>query len=235
MDLRSAVARIPFLGALDASDLERLRPALVCRTVSRGQRLWTEGELPDAFTFLADGRVKLVKSADSGRGVIVDVCATGELLCPSAVCGKAPYCCSASGLDDAVEVVVVPRREVLDLVERSPTASRAFLREVTARGLGLTHRVAQLSSGQVDRRLAALFVRLADQVGTAREGGGLWIAVTLSRQDLADLCGTTLETVIRTMTRLSRDGLVRTVGRGFVVPDRTRLEALVRGSGLPSR
>lgn len=229
MDFAVAAARVPFLRALPAPDLERLAPYATVRRVSRGERIWTEGDASGEFTFLADGRVKLVKASEAGRDVIVDVCGPGELLCSSAVCAFAPYCCSSTALEEAVEVVVVPRRDVLELLERSPAASRAFLREITARGLGLTERIAQLASGQVERRIAALFLRLAEQVGTPREGGGTWVPVALSRQDLADLCGTTLETAIRTMSRFARDGVLRTAARGFVVEDRPRLEALVRG------
>jgi CRP-like cAMP-binding protein len=229
MDFAAAAARVPFLRALPAPDLERLAPYASVRRVDRGERVWTEGDTTGEFTFLADGRVKLVKGSEAGRDVIVDVCGPGELLCSSAVCAFAPYCCSSTALEDAVEVIVIPRRDVLELLEHSPVASRAFLREVTARGLGLTQRITQLASGQVERRIAALFLRLAEQVGTPRDGGGTWVPVTLSRQDLADLCGTTLETAIRTMSRLSRDGALRTAARGFVVEDRERLEALVRG------
>lgn len=229
MELSEAVARVPFLNALAPADLERLRPYIRVRRFDRGDRVWKEGGSAAEFTFLADGRVKLVKTGDAGREVIVDVCGSGELLCSSAVCGFVPYCCSCTTLEDAVEVVAIPRRDVLELLEHSPGAGRAFLREVTQRGLGLTHRIAQLSSGQVDRRLAALFLRLAEQVGSPRDDGSCWLPVTLSRQDLADLVGTTLETTIRTMTRFARKGVVRTVGRGFVVPDRGRLEGVVRG------
>lgn len=229
MDFAGAAARVPFLRALPAADLERLAPYANVRRVDRGERVWSEGDPTGEFTFLADGRVKLVKGSESGRDVIVDVCGPGELLCSSAVCAFAPYCCSSTALEDAVQVIVIPRRDVLELLEHSPVASRAFLREVTARGLGLTERITQLASGQVERRIAALFLRLAEQVGTPRDGGGTWVPVTLSRQDLADLCGTTLETAIRTMSRLARDGALRTAARGFVVENRERLEALVRG------
>jgi CRP/FNR family transcriptional regulator len=229
MNFQEASQRIPFLRALPPEELERLRPYAHCRRVSRGDRIWNEGDPTGEFTFLADGRVKLVKSSEAARDVIVDVCGPGELLCSSAVCSFAPYCCSSTSLEDGVAVLVIPRRDVLELIERSSTASRAFLREVTARGMGLSQRIAQLSSGQVERRIASLFGRLADQIGSPREGGGTWIAVSLSRQDLADLCGTTLETAIRVMSRLAREGVLKTVGRGFVLVDRERLDAIHRG------
>jgi CRP/FNR family transcriptional regulator len=226
----AAVGGVPFLRALSPADLERLRPAVQCRRVDRNSWIWQEHDPNTEFVFLAEGRAKLVKGTDAGRDVILDVCGPGQLLCSGAVADRAPYCCSCAPLEDGTMVFAVPRRDLLDLLESSSSASMAFLREVTTRGMLLSVRIAQLSSGQVERRIAALFQRLADQLGSPREGGGTWIPVTLSRQDLADLCGTTLETTIRTTSRLARQGVLKSVGRGFVVLDRERLDAIARGA-----
>jgi CRP/FNR family transcriptional regulator len=133
-------------------------------------------------------------------------------------------------MEDEVEVALVPRRDVLELLERSPAAGRAFLREVTSRGMSLCQRVEELSTGQVERRIATLLLHLADQVGVPWSGEGTWIPIPLSRQDLADLCGTTIETAIRVMTRLRREGIVRSAARGLVITDRLSLERAARGT-----
>ena len=227
--LAEAVERVPFLRALPPPDAERLRPYAQCRRVARGEPLWIEGDPTSEFSFVVRGRMKLVRTSEAGREVILELCGPGELLCASAVCSFAPYCCRAVAMEDEALVVVLPRRAVLELLERSPNASRAFLREVTCRGMTLCQRVEELASGQVERRIATLLLRLADQVGVSRGEDGTWIPLPLSRQDLADLVGTTLETAIRTMTRLGRDGIVRTAARGLVVTDRPALEGIAGG------
>lgn len=227
----AATEQVPFLRALPAADLDRLRPYARCRRLARGEAVWREGDPTGEFAFLVQGRVKLVRCNESGRDVILEMCGPGELLCASAVCSFAPYCCAASAMEDGVDVVVLPRRDVLELLERSPTASRAFLREVTSRGMSLCHRLEELASGQVERRIATLLLRLADQVGVARGAEGTWIPLHLSRQDLADLVGTTLETAIRIMTRFGREGIVRSAPRGFVLTARAGLERVARGEG----
>ena len=74
-----------------------------------------------------------------------------------------------------------------------------------------------------------LFMMLADRMGRA-EARGLLIPLALSRQDLADLTGTTLETSIRIMSRWGKEGLVLTEKEGFVLTDRSALERLAAGS-----
>lgn len=223
-----AVQAVPFLRALGGRDLERLRPYGACRELARGDTVWSCGQPSAEFTFLVSGRVKLAKACDAGREVIVGVCSPGVLLCVSAVCSFAPHCCRGVALEDGTAVVAFPRRDLLALLEASPSASLAFLREVTGRELPLIQRIEELSSGHVERRIATLFLRLASQVGVTRATGETWVGLQLSRQDLADMTGTTLETAIRVMGRLARQGLLRSTGRGFVVPDRVALEQVAR-------
>ncbi len=224
LEFGSAAQAVPFLRGLHDHELERLRRRAVCKELARGAAVWTFGQSSTEFTFLASGRVKLGKACAGGRDVIVEVCSPGALLCVSAVCSFAPYCCTAVALEDGTGVLAFPRRDVLALLESSPSASQAFLREVTGRELNLVQRIEELSSGHVERRIATLFLRLSEQLGVAREDGGISIGLRLSRQDLADLTGTTVETAIRIMTRLARQGVLRGSRRGFVVPDRAALE-----------
>ena len=225
-----AVERVPFFRALDASDRERLRPHVELRRLPKSGHVWSQGDATSSFGFVVHGRIKLFKTSEEGKESIVDLCGSGALLCASAVSCFAPYCCSAGAMEDEVEVALVPRRDLLDLLDRSPAAGRAFLREVTVRGMSLCQRVEELSTGQVERRIATLLLRLADQVGVPRRGEGTWIPIALSRQDLADLCGTTIETAIRVMTRFRREGVVRSAARGLVVTDRSSLERTARGA-----
>lgn len=224
-----AAARVAFLRALSPTDRDRLRPYASVRRIPQGAPVWSLDEAAREFIFAIDGHVKLMRPCENGREVIIDVGKPGELLCASAACAFAPYCCTCTALDRDVVVLVLPRRDVLHLLEQNPTAAAAFVREATGREMRLGRRIVELASGQVEQRICALLLRLGEQAGTPAEGGHIRIALRLSRQDLADLCGTTLESAIRVMTRLSRQGTVRTTASGFVIRDRDRLEALARG------
>ena len=70
-----------------------------------------------------------------------------------------------------------------------------------------------------------MFLKLADQMGTARPGG-TFIPLPLARQELADLTGTTIETAIRIMSRWNKDGVLCTEKDGFLLADRATLETL---------
>jgi CRP/FNR family transcriptional regulator len=224
-----AVARIAFLRALSPADRERLRPYAAVRRIAQGSAIWTLDESAQEFIFAIEGHVKLMRPCENGREVMIDVGQPGELLCASAACAYAPYCCTCTALDRDVVVLALPRRDVLHLLEQNPAAAAAFVREATGREMRLGRRIAELASGLVEQRVCALLLRLGEQAGTPLGGGQTRIALKLSRQDLADLCGTTLESAIRVMTRLSREETVRTTAAGFVIRDTVRLERLARG------
>jgi CRP-like cAMP-binding protein len=99
----------------------------------------------------------------------------------------------------------------------------------------LTRRVAECGNCvvegtffRVEPRIARLFVKLAESVGR-EEDGGIFVPVPLSRQDLADMAGTTLETSIRILSRWGKEGLVETRPDGFLIHRPEGLEALGEG------
>jgi CRP/FNR family transcriptional regulator len=100
---------------------------------------------------------------------------------------------------------------------------RGLLLGLTQRLVELTTRIAELSGTRVEARLARLLLKMADDIGRD-ERGGRFIPLALSRQELADMTGTTIETAIRIMSRWGKEGVVRTEKDGFVVLDRAALE-----------
>jgi len=101
---------------------------------------------------------------------------------------------------------------------------RGLLTGLTHRLMELTNRLAELSGGRVEARLARFFRKLADDVGQ-KKPDGTFIPLALSRQELADMIGTTIETAIRIMSRWGKDEVVRTDKDGFTVLDRPALQA----------
>jgi CRP/FNR family transcriptional regulator len=102
--------------------------------------------------------------------------------------------------------------------------TRHVLSGLTLRLIQLNKRLADMT-GSAEHRAARLFLTLADRVGIPRESG-TFIPLPISRQEIADLIGTTLETAIRLMSRWQKDGLLLTEKSGFVLPDSSKLLAL---------
>jgi CRP/FNR family transcriptional regulator len=224
-----ASQHVPFLRVLSPEQRERLRPGAAIRPLSLSAPVWELDEPTHDYTFVVRGHVKLLRRREDGRDVILDIRGPGDLLCAGAVASSSPYCCAAQAIGKDVIALTLPRQRVQDVLDECAPAASMFFRYATTHELRLTDRIVELASGQVEQRIAALLLRLADQLGVPGVRRDVRIPVKLSRQDLADLCGTTLESAIRTMTAFARDRAVTTLPGGFVVSNREYLEALARG------
>jgi CRP/FNR family transcriptional regulator len=110
-------------------------------------------------------------------------------------------------------------------LEQHPSLVRGLLLGLTQRLVELTNRLTEMTGSRVEARFARLFLKLSDSIGRASPEG-IVIPMPLSRQELADLTGTTIETCIRIMSRWGKDDIVRTEKDSFVLVDRATLEEL---------
>ncbi|HEX9690119.1 MAG TPA: Crp/Fnr family transcriptional regulator, partial [Thermoanaerobaculia bacterium] len=114
--------------------------------------------------------------------------------------------------------------EFFSLIEKRPEITRRLLAGLTLRLMALNRRMADMT-GSVEYRIARLLSTLAERVGQKSEHG-VFIPIALSRQDIADLVGTTIETAIRVMSRWQKEGVIETEKKGFRILDPAALAAL---------
>jgi len=134
------------------------------------------------------------------------------------------YPASAVALE-ATTCLSIPRQAFFSMLESYPTMVRGLLIGLTHRLVELTNRLTELSGGRIEARLARFFLKLSDDIGQKRPDG-IFIPMQLSRQEIADMIGTTIETSIRIMSRWGKQEIVRTEKDGFLVVDRAALETV---------
>lgn len=212
----------PIFSRLTPADRRTVAEVAVLRDYEKGKTIFEQEEPSDAFYAIASGRVKIFKMMPNGKDLILEVFGPGDPLGALAVYAERPFPAGAAALEDTT-CIVIPRAAFFRLLEQNPTLVRGLLAGLTLRLVQLTNRLAELSGGRIEPRFARLFLKLAGEMG-AQERGGTFIPLALSRQELADMTGTTIETCIRIMSRWGKDDLVRTERDGFVVLDRAGLE-----------
>lgn len=193
------------------------------RSYDAGETIFREGEPASMFHFILGGRLKVVKSSAGGRDVILEIFGPGDPVGALAAYEERDFPASAVALE-AASLLSIPRQEFFSVLASNPMLARGLLLGLTRRMIDLTRKLAERSS-RVEYRIARLFLALADRLGRP-EKGGLVIPVALSRQEIADMVGTTQETAIRIMSRWGKDGVLATTGDGFLVPERAILERI---------
>lgn len=216
--------RTPVYRNLSPDDRVRLGSVARVRAYQRGDVIFDEGTPSDHFYTIASGRVKIYKMTPSGKDVILEIFGPGDPFGAVAAYEGRPFPATAAALEDTI-CLAVTREAFFDLLEHHPSLVRGLLLGLTHRLIELTNRLAELTGGRVEPRVARLFLKLADEDGRP-ERGGTFIPMPLSRQELADMTGTTIETCIRIMSRWGKQDLVKTEKDGFVLLDRKALELL---------
>lgn len=215
--------RISLFRCLNPAEAKAL--AHVCRlqVCERGDTVFVEGTRAKEMSFVALGTVKIVKATPT-RSVILRVVGAGSPVGIVAAWEGRPYPGTAVAVEPST-IVHVPEREFFALSDRHPEILRQLLQMMMRRQVQLGQRVSEMT-GQVETRIAQALLDLVASSGKV-EGEKATILLTLTRQEIADLAGTTVETAIRTMSRWGKEGIVVTSDEGFLIPDVARLRALV--------
>ena len=214
--------RIAMFRRVSAEDRAALARVSHVATYARGDLIFMEGAPADTFLSIAEGRVKVFKATPAGKEIILEIFGPGDPLGAVAAYEGSAFPASAQALEPTT-CLCIERRAMYALLEERPALVRALLSGLTLRLAELTRRLADLMGARVEARFARLFLKLADQIGRA-EPGGAFVPMPLSRQELADLTGTTIETAIRLMSRWEKEDVLHTQKDGFVVLDRQALE-----------
>jgi CRP-like cAMP-binding protein len=214
----------PVFQKLAPEDRRKIAEAARLRRYDKGEIIFEQGGPSDAFYTIASGRVKILRMLPAGKEMILEVFGAGDPLGALAAYDGRPFPATAAALESTV-CVVIPRPVFFRLLEEHPSLVRGLMLGLTHRLVELTNRLTELSGTRIEPRFARLFLKLGQEMGRP-DRGGTFIPLVLSRQELADMTGTTIETAIRIMSRWGKQRLVRTEKDGFVVLEREALETL---------
>ena len=219
----------PVFAGLPAHELESLAGAARETSCRAREYVFHEGDAALWLCLVKAGHVRIVHHSRTGRDVVLELLGPGEIFGGVAVIEQRPYPASAQATEPSI-VVQIPADLAIGLAGRHPSVVRemAFL---IGRRLRAAHdSVKSLSVEPVEARLAATLLRLADREGVPTKRG-VELPFHLTRQSLADMSGTTVETAIRVVSRWLRDELVEDRGGRLIVRDQTALRALTQGEG----
>ncbi len=190
--------------------------------------IFRQGDECGSVYVLQAGKVKIVYHDEDGRETILEIIQPGEPF-GGATLFFPTHPATAVALEPA-QVISIAADDYRSFIQRHPPVAMRVIGALGARLASLI--AANIAAGRrVDQRLARVLLKLADRCGQPQDQGVL-IPIPLSRQDLADLSGTTLETAIRVMSRFRADNLVHTKRGGMLIlTDRKRLHEVAFGSG----
>jgi CRP/FNR family transcriptional regulator, nitrogen oxide reductase regulator len=217
----SNLTRVPLFAGLAMDDLAAAARASHKRSAAAGEFFFQQGDPATTCYMLLSGRVRVTQLNPEGHQVILHMIAPGDGFALVAPFTDGEYGVAAEVMEDA-EALAWDGPTMEHLMQQSPRLAINALKLLSGRLHELQDRYRELATEKVERRIARAVLRLARQAGK-RTDAGILIDLALSRQDLAEMTGTTLFTVSRILSAWEAAGLVE-IGRERVV--------IRRGHGL---
>jgi len=210
--------KVPLFSQLAPSDLERVSEISRERAYPRNSVILFEDDPGDALYVVAQGQVKVVLIGEDGREVILSVMGEGEFFGEMALVDDEPRSAHVIAMEDST-LLVLRREDFQGILKQTPGIALALLRELSRRLRRVDEKVGSLVLLDVNGRVAQLLLDLADEAGSER------ITRRLTHHTIAQMIGSSRETVSRTMRELVEKGYIEVSRREIVIRDRTALEA----------
>jgi CRP-like cAMP-binding protein len=221
----SGIDALPGFRTLSAADRERIAAATREEHAAAGKTLFVEGQSADSLWAVKDGLVHIVKHGPEGREIVLQVIPPGELFGAVVALEERPYPASAVAVEESV-VWRLPAAFARELCHKHPTLRGAILSQVTSRLRDAHERLRSVALERVEQRLARMLLTLADKIGQRKD---LVTVLHVTRQELADMIGTTVESTIRITSKWQQAGIVSSSRHELGLVDVTALKKIAQG------
>ncbi|MCZ6464988.1 MAG: Crp/Fnr family transcriptional regulator [Proteobacteria bacterium] len=205
---------IPLFSKVSSADLEALASRLIERRYPKHATIVEEGLPGDYMYIIREGRVKVTKASEDGREKIMDFLEAGNFFGEMSLLDMAPRSASCETLEPA-RLLALSRNDFLDLLRRSPDLALAVIQVLTLRLREMDEQASSMSFLRVRERTMGLLSRMAKEL----DDSGRRLTPTLTHQQIADMIGTSRETVTRVVKQLKEEGWLDQRGKRYIVPD----------------
>ena len=200
-------------------ELAELAGLAARRSFVSGEFVFWEGDAPDSFYIVIEGRVKVLKHSSLGKEFIIAFFGPGEMFGEVAVFQDRPYPASAQAAADT-KVLRIRREDFLSFVAQRPQVVLRVISVLGERLRDAQDRLKDLAGERVEQRLAHTLLMLSAKLGAT---------LPFTRQEIADMAGTTTETAIRFISRLKDGEIIRSARGRVTILDKTKLRLLSEG------
>ena len=221
----AVLRRVPLFRDFDAEQLASVGQLFTVHRYRKHETIFREGDPGERFYLVVSGSVAVVRVNGEGRETILSLLKADDFFGEMSIFDSTVRSASIRTVT-AAEVAHIEREDFMDLLDRSPRMGRLLVVALAERLRAANALIASTTSPDIRSRLAALLLNLMDRFGEAGPDGTR-IALRLTNQEMANMIGTTRETVNRTLNRFWDEKLIDMKTSNVIVVAADRLKALV--------
>ena len=218
------IKKVSIFNALSSEDIKEISRYLIPDTFTKKEFIFSEGDPSEWLFVVKKGKVKITKLSHEGKELILEIVPSHEIFGGIAVVRGFPYPANAVAMEDT-EVLKMSRKNLLSVMDRFPNLMYCMAMNIGDRIKGTHETLKSIALEKVESRIASLLIKLSDKAGE-KKPEGIEINMKLTKQDIAEMVGTTVETSIRTMSKLTKAGHITAKSGKIIIRDLDRLKSL---------
>ena len=226
-DDNNSLLKVPIFSTLSEDEVKEIQSYLIRHKFRKKEDIFSEGDPSEWFYILMSGKVKITKLSLDGREIIVELISPADFFGGFAVLKGFPYPANAIAMEDS-DILKISRHNLLMVLERFPNIMYEITSSLGDRMREFHDTLKNIALERVESRIASLFLKLADKIGEKNNNDkSILIDMRLTKQDIAEMVGTTVETTIRIISRFKKSGIVTDTGGKIIIKDMGKLKEIV--------
>lgn len=217
------IKKLPIFTDLSPEEAESVGQLTIVRKYRKNMIIFMEGEPGEALYFLLSGKVKISKLVEDGREQILHILQAGDIFAEVVLIDRGSYPATAEVIEEA-QVGMLRNDDVENLIRTNPDIALKILKVMSQRLRQAQIQVRDLALRDTYGRLASMLLILAKDHGCSGDNG-VKIDLSLSRQELANLIGTSRETVTRILSDFKRSKVIDIDKQEIVIVDEKKLKS----------
>jgi CRP/FNR family cyclic AMP-dependent transcriptional regulator len=216
-DSTNFLANVPIFSELDQETLEKIVKSGVIQSYKRNSVILSEEDSGSALFVIAEGKVKVSRSSNDEKEVILAILNESDFFGEMSLLDGMTRSATVTAVEDS-KLFIIQRTEFLDLLKQYPDVSIALLTELTKRFRASSMKIKALSLKDAEGKVATVLLQLADDIGKIRQGI-VEIDHLPFQQELANMAGTSRETISRTLHSFAKKGYIELDGSKLRIID----------------
>ena len=216
--------KIPLLSFLPLDTRERLAGKVEIHEVPRRRVIYLPGDPGETVYFIATGRVKISKVTQDGKELTLAYYEAGELLGEFCLIDGSPRQNMAEAAESSA-LLELDRKEFAAIFADHPQAAWDLIKILAVRRRDIENKIEQLIFRDVGSKLAELLLDLSREHGV-KHNGGILLSTKITHQEMANIIGSTRETVSLALAQFKKKGLITNEGRKLILVDKEGLYSM---------
>lgn len=223
MSIIEYLKMIPLLQGMSLEELKKLEKITKERSYKKGSVIITEGEKSENVFIIKSGKVKIFKTSNDGREIILDIKGRSKIFAEVTLFDNGKNPATVTAIENCV-ILSISSEDIECIIRENPDMALNIIKVLNRRLKEAQSRVKNMAINDTYVRTAQTLLRLIDKYGVVAEDGTIELILNITREELAGLVGTSRETVSRAISQFSKEEAIKVAGRKIIILDKSKLK-----------